>query len=273
MDERKYKTPCGNITYWIDIIDDEANTLVFLPGLTADHRLFDKQIDYFRDKMNIFVWDAPAHAKSRPFSFDFTLKDKATWLKEILDLEKISKPVIVGQSMGGYVGQAFEEYFPNTLSGFISIDSAPLQRHYMSRMDIWFLARTEPMYRLYPWRALVRDAAKGLATTEYGQQNMREIMLEYDSDPKYYAHLAGHGFNMLAQAIKADLKYEITCPAVLICGEKDHAGYTIKYNRRWHEETGMEIQWIKDAGHNANADKPEEINRIIEKFIDTYKGE
>lgn len=272
MKEKNYETRCGSITYWIDCIDEEAYTLVFLPGLTADHRLFDKQLEYFQGKWNLFVWDAPAHAKSRPFSFDFTLKDKATWLKEILDREKIRKPIIIGQSMGGYVGQAFEEYFPHTLCGFISIDSAPIQRHYMSNMELWFLERTEPMYRMYPWKALVRDAAKGLATTPYGQQNMREIMLEYSSDPKYYAHLAGQGFFMLAQAIKADLRYEITCPALLICGEKDHAGFTAKYNRRWHEQTGLEIHWIKDAGHNANADKPEEINAIIENFLDSLKA-
>ena len=49
----------------------------FLPGLTADHRLFDKQIQYFKNRYNVIVWDAPAHASSWPFRFDFDLFDKA----------------------------------------------------------------------------------------------------------------------------------------------------------------------------------------------------
>lgn len=46
------------------------------------------------------------------------------------------------------------------------------------------------------------------------------MMMSYDSDPKEYARLAGFGYRMLAEAIKADLPYHISCPALLICGER-----------------------------------------------------
>lgn len=39
--------------------------LVFLPGLTADHRLFEKQVEHFIDKAPLFVWDPPSHGESR----------------------------------------------------------------------------------------------------------------------------------------------------------------------------------------------------------------
>ena len=47
MTENSYKTRCGCIHYFVNIIDKQRITLVFLPGLTADHRLFEKQIEYF----------------------------------------------------------------------------------------------------------------------------------------------------------------------------------------------------------------------------------
>ena len=97
------------IHYWSSILSLDTTTLVFLPGLTADHRLFDKQVEYFEGKYNMIVWDAPAHASSWPFRFDFDLFDKAKWLNEILEKEEIIKPVIIGQSMGGYVGQAYAQ--------------------------------------------------------------------------------------------------------------------------------------------------------------------
>ena len=56
------------------------------------------------------------------------------------------------------------------------------------------------------------------------------MMMSYDSDPKEYARLAGFGYRMLAEAIKADLAYHISCPALLICGEKDKAGSAQSYN-------------------------------------------
>ncbi len=44
MIEKTYITPSGTIHYWVNEGQAEAPTLVFLPGLTADHRLFEKQI-------------------------------------------------------------------------------------------------------------------------------------------------------------------------------------------------------------------------------------
>ena len=76
MIKKIYETPSGNIHYWTDILNTEAVTLIFLPGLTADHRLFEKQVEYFTGKYNIFVWDAPGHNLSWPFDLDFTLADK-----------------------------------------------------------------------------------------------------------------------------------------------------------------------------------------------------
>ena len=268
MIEKTYKTRCGTIHYWIsDKINKEMPALVFLPGLTADHRLFEKQVEYFEGKYNVLVWDAPGHAASWPFSFNFDLMDKARWLDEILCTEGIDKPVIIGQSMGGYVGQAYAELFPNKLKGFVVIDSAPLQRKYVTAAEIWLLKRMEPVYRYYPWKALLKTGTNGVATSEYGRKLMHEIMMTYDGDQKRYAKLSGHGFRMLAEAMEKDLPYEILCPAVLICGEKDHAGSCIRYNKAWHKNTGIPIHWIQNAGHNSNTDAPETVNLLIETLI------
>lgn len=268
--EKTYDTPCGTIHYWISANPDaNAVTLVFLPGLTADHRLFDLQVAYFREKYNVFTWDAPGHAASWPFQFDFTLMDKAKWLDEILQLEAVQKPVIVGQSMGGYVGQAYAQQFPEKLKGFVSIDSAPLQKKYVTSAELWLLKRMEPVYRRYPWKSLLKSGTSGVATTEYGRKLMYDMMMVYDGDQKRYAALSGHGFRILAEAMETDLPYRIVCPAQLICGEKDHAGSCIRYNKAWHNDTNIPLSWIKDAGHNSNTDRPQEVNALIENFIKT----
>ena len=267
MKEKTYVSPCGTIHYWTNEKKDSPVSLIFLPGLTADHRLFEKQIEYFEDKYRILVWDPPAHASSWPFSFDFDLSDKAEWLDGILVQEGISDPVIIGQSMGGYVGQMYSQLYPEKLKGFISIDSAPLQRPYVTAAEIWLLKRMEPVYRHYPWKSLVKAGTNGVAVSEYGRDLMRRIMMTYDGDQERYAKISGHGFRMLGEAMEADLPYEIRCPALLVCGDQDHAGSCIRYNRAWHEKTGLPIRWIRNAGHNSNTDAPDEINRMIEAFV------
>lgn len=270
MTEKQFQTPCGIIHYWVSASAEKARLqLVFLPGLTADHRLFDRQIAFFEGKIPLFVWDAPGHASSWPFELSFHLSDKARWLHDILRCEGFDRPVLVGQSMGAYLAQCYAEFFPADMAGFISIDSAPLQREYYTALELWLLERMEPVYRRYPWQSLLKSGTQGVATSDYGRALMREMMLVYDGDQARYARLAGHGFRILAEAVEAKLPYRIPCPALLICGEKDQAGSSKRYNRAWAKKTGFPIRWISGAGHNANTDAPETVNRLIAEFAES----
>lgn len=102
MLEKTLETSSGVIHYWINEINKQSRiALIFLPGLTADHRLFDKQIEYFKDKFRVLVWDAPGHASSYPFDLDFDLFDEAKWLYEILINEGIDQSINLNWTING----------------------------------------------------------------------------------------------------------------------------------------------------------------------------
>jgi len=267
MTGKVFNTGKGAIHYWPHIVSGERPWLVFLPGLTADHRLFEKQIEEFKDDYNLLVWDAPGHASSRPFELSFSLADTAEWLHGIMTQEGVVKPVIIGQSMGAYIAQALMERYPDCPAGFVSIDSAPLKRIYMKKWELYALKNTKYLYCAYPWSLLKRHGAKGCAETEYGRRLMYSMMDIYTK--KEYCELVSYGYKILAEAIEADLAYEIPCPALLICGEKDKAGYTKRYNKAWSERSGLPIRWIPGAGHNSNTDNPELVNCAIREFLGT----
>ncbi len=269
MEEKIYTTSLGAIHYWVNEHQIGRSTLVMLPGLTANHHLFDKQIEALSDAFNLLVWDAPSHGVSRPFTLAYTLEDKARWLYEILQTEHIEHPILVGQSMGGYVSQAFLQFFPGVAAGFISIDSAPLQRRYLTSMELSFMRHCEGVYRYYPWSWLLKQGPWGTATSEYGRSLMRRMMLDYQHAE--YAALAGWGYRILAEAISRDLPYQITCPCLLLCGEKDMAGSTRRYNRRWSDIAGLPLIWVPAAGHNSNTDNPDFVNEQIRCFAKSLK--
>lgn len=214
----------------------------------------------------ICFWDAPGHGLSRPFRLEFTLEDKADWLHAILTMEGVDKPILIGQSMGGYVSQAYLQRYPADAAGFVSIDSAPLKRKYVTGVEIWLLHRTAPIYRLYPHKALIKAGCEGCAETEYGRELMRTMWSEYTHEE--FAALSGHGYHLLASAMEADLPYDIPCPALLICGERDKAGSTKHYNKVWSRDEQLPVFWVPDAGHNSNTDQPELINGFIDAFIE-----
>jgi len=265
MIEKVFNTNKGIIHYWTSSGSEERPWLIFLPGLSADHRLFEKQLEEFKDDYNLFVWAAPGHGSSRPFELSFSLADKAEWLHNILIHEEIARPVIIGQSMGGYVAQALMEIHPDCLSGFVSIDSAPLNMKYMKKWEIFVLKNTNFIYSAYPWSLLKKHGAIGCSETDYGRHLMYTMMDTYLK--KEYCALVSHGYKILAEAIEANLAYEVSCPTLLICGERDKAGFTKRYNSAWAKQSGLPIQWIPDAGHNSNTDKPELVNSIIREFL------
>ena len=54
---------------------------------------------------------------------------------------------------------------------------------------------------------------------------------------------------------------------LLLCGERDQAGFTRRYNRNWEKRTGIPVLWVPGAGHNSNTDAPEFVNDAIKHFI------
>lgn len=269
LEHKTYQAEDGIIHYWTSGgSDPTGRTLVFLPGLTADHRLFDRQMEYFAGKpgMRCLVWDGPSHGLSRPFPLTWSLDDLARVLDGLLEQEGVEHPVLVGQSLGGYVAQAYMDLFPGKAAGFVSIDSAPLQREYITAVELFLLKHTHAMYASIPWNALKRFGAQ-VATSGYGMQLMRTMMGDYEKPE--YVDLTAHGFRALAEAIEAGRPYVIDCPALLICGEKDKAGSAMRYNRAWTKRTGLPLEWIAGAGHNANTDAPDEVNGLIEEFVES----
>ena len=132
MKEKTINTDWGTVYYWIsDIWKSYRDTLFFLHGMTADHSMFQRQYEYFSGKYNIIAWDAPAHGKSRPFS-DFTYEKAALIAKKILETLKLTESVFIGQSMGGFITQSVIKRYPDSVCGFIAIDSTPFGERYYS---------------------------------------------------------------------------------------------------------------------------------------------
>ena len=130
----------------------------------------------------------------------------------------------------------------------------------------FILRHTEMMYLMFPWQFLKVYASSCLATTIYGQRLMYSFFSDYTQ--KEYCRLAAKGFCMVSCAMEKDIYGDIDCPALLICGTKDKAGYVMRYNRQWSEREGLRLIWLDNAGHNSNTDCPDKVNSIIEQFVE-----
>jgi pimeloyl-ACP methyl ester carboxylesterase len=267
MKEKLLQTEKGNIFYlqsenW----DAGAETIFFLHGLTADHSMFDEQTAYFKNEYNVLAWDAPGHGKSRPFE-EFDFGDAAGYMKAILDEHAVTKVVLAGQSLGGYFAQAFIKRYPDRAKAFISIDSTPYGLEYYSKFDTWILKQIGRMADLYPFGWMKRAMAKQVSATQKAYDNMMRMLAPYTKSE--LCRLMGNAY---AAFLKDNCDLRIPCPVLLILGEKDVTGKVAKYNKEWAEKTGYPLEIIKGAAHNANVDKPREVNDRIRDFLATLNN-
>ncbi|MBQ6388664.1 MAG: alpha/beta hydrolase [Mogibacterium sp.] len=262
MKELILRTAKGDVHYWrSENWDAGADTIFFLHGLTADHTMFDGQVEFFDKDYNLLTWDTPAHGKSRPFA-EFDFGDTSEYIKTILDELEVRRVYLAGQSLGGYVVQSFIKRYPDRVKGFISIDSSPYGSGYYSKLDIWIIRQVEWMAHLYPLQMMKKAMAKQVSTTQKSYENMMQMLAPYGKNE--LCHLMGVGY---AGFLEDNCELEIPCPVLLILGEKDKTGKVAQYNKAWTKRTGYPLKIIRGAAHNVNVDRPEEVNAHILAFL------
>ena len=150
MEHKKIKSKNGEVHYWIEKNKKvSAKCIVFTHGLTANHSMFEKQIEFFTRNYTVITWDVPLHGLSRPY-YNFSYEQSAIELNNILVVENISKVILVGMSMGGYPSQMFASIFPEKVEGFIALDTTPFGLKYYSKSDLWWLKQVKPIAKLFP---------------------------------------------------------------------------------------------------------------------------
>ncbi len=259
MKEKRIRSEHGETYYWVYGAESDT-TLVFLPGLTADHRLFEQQISFFGNCCKMIVWDCPCHGKSRHYG-EFSYANITAELDRILTAENVDKAIFVGQSLGGMIAQYYIDRFPDKADGFVSIDSAPFGDYY-SKSDMFWLSQLEWMCKMFPDKTLRRSMAKMCAVNESARSRMIEMLSEYSKSELCRLMYVGE-----AAFIPENKEVTLPCKTLLLLGEKDYVGKVAAYNREWSKRTGYPLVIIHGAAHNANDDCPEEVNKLIESFI------
>ncbi len=223
--------------------------------------MFEQQFPVFEKFYNIIAWDAPSHGASRPYR-EFTYENASKGLKKIIDECRVHNVVLIGQSMGGFIAQAFICRYPEMAKAFVAIDSTPYGDYY-SKIDMWWLKQIEWMSRLFPEKLLKSSMEKQNSLTEIGRLNMATMIEGYKKAE--LCHLMGMGY---ADFLEDNRVCKLSCPVLLIIGEKDNTGKVRAYNRKWAKRTGYPLVWISNAAHNSNIDNPSEVDEAIMAFIE-----
>lgn len=102
-----------------------GSCIVLLHGYLENLDIWNGFAEELSLQYQVLILDIPQHGKSECYQEVNSIERMAECVHATLDHLKISKALIVGHSMGGYVALAFAELFPNSTAGLCLLHSTP----------------------------------------------------------------------------------------------------------------------------------------------------
>lgn len=106
-------------------VSGDGTAIVFIHGFCQNKEVFKAQEQALSGHFKVVSVDLPGHGQSS-LSSDLSIKLIAERLQATLKLLKISKAILIGHSMGGYVAMTFAKLYPKAILGVGLINSTPL---------------------------------------------------------------------------------------------------------------------------------------------------
>jgi len=198
----------------------------------------------------------PSHNKSNTFP-ELSLDLYVDVVKKLIEYLKPEKIILGGHSLGGVVVQEFYFRYPKEVSALILCATGGRMRVSQIIFDA-----IKPNYQRY-----LNSLGKGTFYRKTSKKIIENAVLEaslIDPEVTYRDFKICDAFDTL------DKTNSIVIPCLIICGKYDQLT-PVKYSQFFHDKIkNSELHIIDKAGHDVMLEKPKEVNKAIENFIDNY---
>jgi pimeloyl-ACP methyl ester carboxylesterase len=229
-------------------VSGRGRPVILSHGYGATRRMWDGQHAALGDRYRLITWDMRGHGQ--------TVADTRALLQAL----GVSRAVVGGLSLGGYMSLAFYLTHPEMVEALVICDSGPGYRNAEARAA-------------WNERAHQRAAnleARGLDAFAGRSREVREALAHHRS-AQGLAHAAR---GMLAQADSRviDGLASIRVPTLIVVGDRDEP-FLAPCQYMAKKIPGARLEMIAGAGHSSNLDEPAAFDRILLDFLDSLPPE
>lgn len=242
-------------------IDDSANKdwVVFIHAAFVDHRMFEKQFEYFSGKYNLLAVDLLGHGNSVHAKKGDNIEKMSEWIAQIFQKHGITAAHFVGVSLGAVFIQDFankqeSKVLSLTCFGGYDINDFDLKKQKGNSKEQMKMM----MKALFSIKWFAKANKKISAYTAEAQEEFFKLNLQFKK--KSFMYLAKLQ-NLVNKFPKKKREYKL----LIGCGEHD-IPMEIDIVNEWAEKENCEKVILQGAGHCANMDKPKEFNACLEDF-------
>lgn len=257
----------------------KGTPLILIHGNFGDRRHWDYQVEPLSKQFKVIRYDVRGYGKSALPLSDVQYSDRED-LKALLQYLEINKAHICGLSRGNAVAVDFALAYPEMCYSLISV--GPWVNGYGA--GDFKSPNADSLYSIMPQANSLLKSKGPKAITDFIwkgnnclarsiiKQPTLDSLLKMGYDYSYWSHLNKSKIEWLTPSGISRLK-EITIPTLIITSEYDLEASKEIANLMAKEISGSKMEFLKNAGHIMNMDKPEEFNKIISDFINPLKRE
>ncbi|MDR7372697.1 alpha/beta hydrolase [Flavobacterium aquidurense] len=240
----------------------EGNAIVFLHGFLENKKMWQEYVNFFSEQFRIITIDLLGHGESDCLGYVHTMEDNANVVHEVLLASNIRKAIILGHSMGGYVGLAFAELYPKNIKKLILLNST-------SKED----SAEKKLNRTRAIKAVKQNYVNfvSLAIANLFSENNRTRLaneIEKVKNEALKTPLQGIIASLEGMKIRKDrenLLQENLFPVLLILGQKDPV-LNYEESITQIEDTIAELVTFED-GHMSHIENKEELKTTLLDFF------
>ncbi|CAM5183909.1 alpha/beta fold hydrolase [Alishewanella longhuensis] len=249
----------------------QGPAVILIPGLASSADVWQSTVDALKDNYQLHIFTLAGFAGVQPLSAEkwgrsYLLTQQQAILDYILR-QQLTKPIVVGHSLGGYLALALAASAPEQIGGAINVDGLPA-------LGVLFAenaARNTGTQQAAPASFDPMLMAKGMANNESWHQRIVNDMFRSDG------MTSGR---VMGELMQADLRPQLANlrVPVLTLGALQHgAPYSTPAEVQANYEKQLanapaqfhSFAFTADSKHFIMADAPEWLNQQIRQFLHT----
>src|SRR6476620_3719717 len=242
-----------------------GQAVVLLHGYPFNRSLWNEQAAALSNSYRVITPDLRGLGESDASPGAATMNRMAQDVAELLDRLEISRAIIGGLSMGGYVALAFYNQFPSRVRALILADTraqADTEEGKQTRFQHAEKALAEGMAGIADSMLPKLLTPETVSKRPELVKRVRDMMLKTKPEGA-----AGALLGMAERDDQTSLLAQITCPALILVGREDPITPVPDSEKMNREIAGSRLVVIENAAHVSNLERTEQFNDELVRFL------
>jgi 3-oxoadipate enol-lactonase len=239
--------------------------IIFVHGFPFSKALWAPQVEALKKEFYVITYDVRGHGDSNVGSGQYTVEHFVDDLIGLLDHLKISRAVMAGLSMGGYIILRAAERNPDRVRGLVLCDTRSEADNNEGKLRRATQARS---VKIFGMKAFTEPFLKTVLAEKTFQRSPQVVELVRSIVGKTSpAAVIGTLIALAGRTDTTPSLYNIHVPVLLLVGQYDGLTPSSVAHAMKVKIPQSEMHIIPDAGHLSNLENPAEFNKHLLSFL------